>query len=617
MVRSSRVLRLVALAVVLAVAYFAQYIFDHGTLQTLYPAWLLERLPFLQRTAYWLAEDLYTLALWLLAGSAIGFGLLVPGWEVQPVPTGAAAGSAGVTGGVTGGVTAGSAVAAPSGETGAGATPAWIWLVLILVVVGVLVGWGWTGLPVRIDPQVARSGLQAQALLRGAATPGAWLAPGATGAPQIAYFPAALAALALRSSLAGAQLVGLLAALAVTVAAYLLANELFSIAPQRRGLAVLAAGFTAAAVALLHFGRLAPFLPATAAGTVAAWALLAGHRKLHLPLLAASGILAAGAMWFDRSGLIFAPVLLLWWLGLRLQKPFSWRLFAVWLASFLIFAAPLLITWILNPGAFHAYLQGGPDQGVVGDLWANLRATVTTLFWTPASASGSSSFDYPGHFVHSVVAPLFVLGLGALLLNLDRLIGWCLLTLLACTVLLAGALSPVAPFWALLLPLLPVVGITVVFALDRMAALWTLASNEAGSTAAASLAGGLLVAVVVLAWVSYYGFAAVENDPPSYTGRALATLEPSAVAVLVSSTPDAAVRLDDPVLQYAAGGRVNQALAVGPDALPATLPPGSQVIIQGGDPVALAAARARYPAATLAVERDLQANPRLFVLHLP
>ena len=62
---------------------------------------------------------------------------------------------------------------------------------------------------------------------------------------------------------------------------------------------------------------------------------------------------------------------------------------------------------------------------------------------------------------------------------------------------------------------------------------------------------------------------------------------------------------------------MNQALAVGPDALPATLPPGSQVIIQGGDPVALAAARARYPAATLAVARDLQANPRLFVLHLP
>ena len=87
MVQSSRVLRLLALGVVLVVAYFAQYIFDHGTLQTLYPPLLLERLPFLQPTAYWLAEDLYTLALWLLAGSAIVFGLLVPGWEGAPEPT--------------------------------------------------------------------------------------------------------------------------------------------------------------------------------------------------------------------------------------------------------------------------------------------------------------------------------------------------------------------------------------------------------------------------------------------------------------------------------------------------------------------------------------------------
>lgn len=601
MVQSSRVLRLFALGAVLVIAYFAQYLFDHGTLQTLYPAWMLERLPFLQRTTYWLADDLYTLALWLLAGCAIVFGLLVPGWEEQPVP---------VRG--TGGAPAEAADGTAGAEATAGGTPIWIWLVLILIVAAIFVAWGWTTLPVRIDPQVARTGLQAAALLAGNA--GSWLAPGATGAPQIAYFPAALAALALRSNLAGAHLVGLLAALATVAGAYLLATELFWISPQRRGLAVLAAGFTGAAVALFHFGRLAPFLPATAAGTFAAWALLAGQRKTHLPLLAAGGILAAGALWFDRSGLFFAPVLLLWWLGLRLQKSFSWRIFVVWLASYLVFAAPLLIAWILNPGAFHAYLQGGPDQGVIGDWWASLRATITTLFWTP---DASGVFGYPGHFVHSVVAPLFVLGIGALLLNLDRLIGWCLLTWLGCTLLLASALSPAAPYWPLLLPLLPVVGITVVFALDRMAALWTLASHEAGSTAAASLAGGLLVAVVVLAWVSYYGFVSIENDPASYTGRALATLSPDAVAVLVSSTPDAAVRLDDPVVQYAAGPRVNQALAVGPDALPATLPPASQVIIQGSDPMALAAARARYPAAALTVVRDLQANPRLFVLHMP
>ncbi len=610
MVQTSRVLRLLALAAVLVCAYFAQYIFDHGTLQALYPAWALERFPFLLRTTFWLAEDLYTLGLWLMAGCAVVFGLLVPGWEEQPVTTWQTTPTAQDQ------AANGASAAVADGANASSGTPPWIWLGLILVVTSLLVGWGWTSLPVRIDPQIARSGLQAQALLAG--TGSGWLAPGATGAPQISYFPSALAALVLGNSLSGSHLVGLLAALATVIATYLLAGELFWISPQRRGLALLAAGFTASAVALFHFGRLAPYLPATAVGALAAWALLAGQRKTNLPLIAASGGLAACALWLDRSGLLFAPLLLLWWLGLRLQKPFSWRLLALWLAGYLVFAAPLLLTWLLNPSALHAYLRGGADQGVLGDWWLNLRSTAATLFWTP---DASSVFGYSriggGHFVQSVVAPLFVLGIGALLLNLDRLIGWCLLTWLGCALLLSSALSPVAPYWPLLLPLLPVVGITIVFALDRMAALWAQASHEAGSTAAASLAGGLLIAVVVLSWIGYYEFVAVDGDPASYTGRALAALSPHAVAVLVSSTPAAALRLDDPVLQFVAGARVNQALAVGVDALPATLPPASQVIVQGGDATALSAARARYPNARLAVERDLQSNPRLFVLQLP
>ena len=553
MVQTSRVLRLLALGVVLGVAYFAQYIFDHGSLQTLYPAWALERLPFLLRTTYWLPEDLYTLGLWLMAGCAVGFGLLVPGWEEQPAATGATSGK----------------LARPdidgASQSSASGAPAWVWLGLILAVTALFVAWGWTNLPMRIDPQVARSGLQAQALLGG--TGSGWLSPGATGAPQIAYFPSALAALVLGNNLAGAHLVGLLAALGTVVAASLLAVELFWISPQRRGLAILAGGFTAGAAALFHFGRLATYLPPTAIGGFAGWALLAGQRKMNLSLLAVSGILAAGALWLDRSGLLFAPVLLLWWLGLRLQKPFPWRNFAVWLASYLVFAAPLLVAWLVNPSTFHAYLQGGPAQDLLGDWWMKLGAAVTTLFWTP---DASSVFGYQGHFVHSVVAPLFILGTGALLLNIDRLIGWCLLTWLGCTLLLSSALSPVAPYWPLLLPLLPIAGITVVFALDRMGALWALASHEAGSTAAASLAGGLLVAVVVLSWIGYYEFASVQGDLASYTGRALSTLSPNAVAVLVSSTPDSAVRLDDPVLQFVAGSRANEALSVGVDA---SLPP--------------------------------------------
>lgn len=138
--------------------------------------------------------------------------------------------------------------------------------------------------------------------------------------------------------------------------------------------------------------------------------------------------------------------------------------------------------------------------------------------------------------------------------------GWRLLTWLAAA-LLFSAVKSVAPYWPTLLPLLPLVGIGVVFALDRVAALWEETSQpterepaaEAGdASATVSLAVGLFIAAAAVTAVGYYQFAADGGDPPSYTGRALATLA-DAVAVLVASTPEQAVRLDDPVVQYAAG----------------------------------------------------------------
>ncbi len=603
MVPFPRILRLLALAVVIAVAYFAQYIFDHGTLQTLYPAWATAHLPLLQRSTLWLAGDLYTLAIWLMCGCALLFGLLVPGWEEQPLPEQGAATDEAPNGNID--------TAQPgSAQRMAG-------LALPVAAALFLAGWGWTSLPVGIDATGAQAGLQGQALLAGQ---GSWFAAGANGASQVVYLPVALAAALLGSLLDGSHLIGLLAALATAAATYLVASELFRSAPQRRALAGMAAGFTACAVALLHFGRMAPLLPATALGSLAAWALLAGQRRAGQPrvgltLVATSGALAALAAWPDRSGLIFVPLLLLWWLGLALVQRATWRAAGVWLGATFLFAAPLIIVWLLNPPLFQAYLQGGAGRNVpLSDWWMNLRASLATLIWLPDAGALA---DYQGHYIHSVVAPLFILAGGALLLNLDRLLGWCLLTWLGVTLLFSSAVNTVAPDWALLLPLLPVVGMAIVFALDRSAALWNEASQEAGSGAAASLAGGLLLAVAALTWVSYYQFAAANGDPASYTGRALATLSPGAVAVLVASAPNYIVPLDDPVIQFAAGARANQALAVGIDGLPATLPPDSQVIVQGADSTALSAARARYPGAQVTVTRDVHANPRLFVLRLP
>lgn len=595
-----RVLRLLLLAAILLTAYFAQYLFDYGTLAHLYPAWMLQRFPALLRSTLWLPDDLYTLALWLMGGSALAFGLLAPPWpagnKAAPAQTVRAFGRGDLLLRATG-----------------------------LALLALLVGWGWTALPVRIDAAVAAYGLEAKALLAGA---GGWLAPGVTGAPRLASLPLGLLAALLRSAPAGTHVLGLLAALATTVATYGLALELFAPVPQRRGLALLAAAFAGCTLATLHFGRLAAWLPATAAGAPAAWLLLVGARRGRLAHLAASGLLAAAALWLDRSGLVFALVLLAWWPGLRCAGRQG---LAVWLACLLLPAAPLLLHWLLNPPAFALYLGGG-QAALAADWWANLRTTAGTFFWT-ADASSVFGMSGPGaHFVNSTVAPLFMLGIGALLWNLDRPIGWRLLSWLAVALLFSSIANPLAPYWPALLPLLPLAGITIAFALDRMRALWEASDPAAGSvhaadeggagatgagSATASLAVGLLVATAAITAVAYYPFAAAGGDPASYTGRALAALPPDGFAVLVASTPEHTVRLDDPVVQYAAGERAGQALAVTVEALPASLPAGNQIIVQGADTAALTAVSALYPQAPLEVVRDLNANPRLFVVHLP
>jgi hypothetical protein len=587
-----RVLRLLVLAAVLLFAYCAQYLFDHGTLAGLYPGWATQRFPWLVRSTLWLPDDLYALALWLMGGSALVFGLLAHPWRSSP----------------------------PGSRPRQEAGPSRWWLLLALLsAVAMIVGWGWTDLPARIDAGTAAFALQGQAMVGqpAASAGGNWLAPlapGAGGAPRLASLPLGLLAALLGSAPAASHLLGLMSALAVVAAAYLLAGELLRASPQRGALALLAAGFTGATLALLHFGRLAPYLPATAAGTAAAWLLLAGQRTHRRTWLALSGVLAGLAPWFDRSGLVFVAVLLLWWVFLR---PKTWRELAVWASCALAVLSPLLLSWLMNTQAAGAYLYGGQAPFVV-DWWRNLRAAAATFFWLP---DASTTFGGSRQYVDSLVAPLFVLALGGLLLSIHRLPGWCLLSWLAVGLLFSSSTSEAAPYWPTLLPLLPVVGLAVAFALERIGALWQEASQEgqsAGeSSASASLAVGLLLAVLAITAAGYYQHAANGGDPASYTGRALATLKPGEIAVLVASTPAQAVRLDDPVVRYAAGVRANQALAVLVDALPGSLPAGSLLIVQGGDPAALAAVQARYPQAAVEVVRDLGANPRLYLLRAP
>ena len=76
-----RALRGLLLLAILVAVYFAQFIFDQGSLQDFFPNWLLGLFPSLLRFTRWLPQDLFVLAAWITAISAITFGLLVPLWR--------------------------------------------------------------------------------------------------------------------------------------------------------------------------------------------------------------------------------------------------------------------------------------------------------------------------------------------------------------------------------------------------------------------------------------------------------------------------------------------------------------------------------------------------------
>ena len=187
------------------------------------------------------------------------------------------------------------------------------------------------------------------------------------GAPALAYLPAGLAMRIVGDALAGAQVVGFVAALATMAGTWLVGTELFRRAGSSgQGMAGLAAGLTLACAALLHFGRLAPFLPATAVGSLAAWALLYGVRSGRRPVLVLGGMLAGLAPMLDRSGLVFLPILLLWWVGLWLRRRgagrgrrrMRWREVALWAGGVIVVFAPAAGAWLGAPDLFAIYWQG-------------------------------------------------------------------------------------------------------------------------------------------------------------------------------------------------------------------------------------------------------------------
>ncbi|MCC6165705.1 MAG: hypothetical protein IT329_00630 [Caldilineaceae bacterium] len=716
-----RLLRLLVLVAVVALAYFAQYIFDHGSLADFYPGRLLALFPPLRRTTRWLPADLLVFAQWITAVSLLGFGLLSPTWAGETNrlyrrrPVSAGPGAARPWRWAAWALMAAALLLAALGWGMAARTaqPFWprgIWLgamlallgaayaysraapgvayarryiayvrpasagyglALLLVILALLYTFELRDLPARVDPITAGTGLQVRQVLQG---DGSFLWQGEPALPRLGL--ALLMTWVAHDGLLGVRLAGVGAGLLTVAAAWLLATELFRRAPQQgefgevieddgRWLALMAAASAAVGVAVYHFARMPVYLESVALGSLAIWALLRGLRTDRPWLLALSGLGLGWTWYYGPQALTFTLVALAAWIGVallergwltgkvvsareavmriapareaaarespvRVQHGAGWGGFGLWLVGLLVFVAPLLSLWIGDPGATPSLLAWraagaasperlapelqtwAADPPSLAQLGVNLRLALSGLNQLPDRSGLTSA---PTHLLPGLLAPLLVLAVGALLLNMDSLMGWVIVTWLGSALLAAALTAPVHPFWPALLPILPAVGLALAFVMDRLRVLlmetlgtWTL-------QATVYLALGVVVAAGMLSWIAFYQ-AAHDGDLASAVGRAAGNATEIQL-VVVNGQEHLGRVLEQPVVLFLAGEETSaQALQVQAGAWPDSLSTPARILVAPADVGYIPLLQALYPGGVWQAQRDLSANPILYIYDL-
>ncbi|RIK58002.1 MAG: hypothetical protein DCC57_01315 [Chloroflexi bacterium] len=713
-------LRLFALVAVVALVYFAQYIFDHGSLAGFYPGWLLTLFPLLRRTTRWLPADLLVFAQWITAVGLLGFGLLSPMWTGETnrlyrrMRGVAGEGSARPWRWAAWALMLAALllVAFGWGMAARAAQPVWpkgIWLgavlsllgaayaysqaapgvvyarryiayvrpasaghglAVLLVILALLYTFELRDLPARVDPITAGTGLQVRQVLQSDGSP---LWQGEPPLPRLGL--ALLMTWVTHDPLLGVRLAGVVAGLLMVAAVWLLATELFRRAPQQgifgevieddgRWLALMAAASAAVGVAVYHFARMPVYVESVALGSLAIWALLRGLRTDRPWLLALSGLGLGWTWYYGPQALSFTLAALAAWIGVALlergwltgkvvsareavvrqtpegenpvqvQHGAGWGGAGLWLVGLLVFVAPLLSLWAggpeITPGplAWHAagtaplglqtWAAGAPSLAQLG---ANLRLALLGLNQLPDQSGLASAST---HLLPSLLAPLWVLAVGALLLNMDSLMGWVIVTWLGCALLAAALTAPVHPFWPALLPILPAVGLALAFVMDRLRVLlmetlgtWTL-------QATVYLALGVVIAAGMLSWITFYQ-TAHDGDLASAVGRAadLSEARTSGSAagvqlVVVNGQEHLGRVLEQPAVLLLAGEEAAaRALQIQAGAWPDSLPTPARMLVAPADVSYIPLLQSLYPGGVWQVQRDLSANPVLYIHDLP
>ncbi len=530
----------------------------------------------------------------------------------------------------------------------------WPYWVVLLVIFAALYSYRLFELPVRIDPLSAHVALAAQAWVRDLELPRLASAPSELPLPTLGFV--ALTRFILRDNLLAVRVAGVSAALLLISAVWLVGSELFRRLPvfglygevledDGRWVALLAMMVVGVSLPIFHWSRSPLVLEGLAIGTLGLWALLRGLRRDRPGLLGLSALLLGWAIFYGPVGLLSTVVALLLWWGVLLlesswltgklvareqggqavpvQRGVGWRGFGYWLAGIAVMISPLLGRWLTVPGAFAAqWVWPGEvlisQEGLLLGASLDWRARlVTTLLGLNHLPDATAMLQFDDHLVYSLLAPLLALALGALLLNIDSLVGWSIVTWLVVMVVGVGLTASILPNWAAMVVLLPVVGLAIAFALDRLRLLIMVSAGTWTLQATVYLALGLVVTAGFFGWINYYNVIQRESDLPSSVGRALREAGNRPVALVSANVPLEQV-LSDPVVQMLAAERTDLAQLPTVNArnwLP--LPPTTRLLLAPGDGALQSAVESAYPGGSFTVMRDLHANPLLYLYDIP